>query len=196
MPNPSLEGAPVSLEFTKGHVEPVFCSAAEIGEVVTNLVFNAVDAMPRGGKITIETRQESDETVIEVRDTGVGIPEAVMEKIFTPFFTTKDAAGAGMGLSVAREIVMRHGGDILAESRLGDGSSFTVRLPSAREAQVYQSKEELRMEEAFHKAKNISILVIEDEESIRRLLASILGMEGHEVRSSSNAADGLAHFRE
>jgi signal transduction histidine kinase/ActR/RegA family two-component response regulator/putative methionine-R-sulfoxide reductase with GAF domain len=190
------DGPMIDLKFRRSRTGPIMGSAAELSEVLTNLVFNAVDAMPRGGKIQLETRQEDEEVVVRVQDTGAGMGSEVMDRLFTPFFTTKGGMSAGMGLSVAREIVARHGGRIEVESQLGKGSTFSVRLPVARDAQVPGAEEGLRMKEPLRKKRNVSILVVEDEESIRRLLSSILGMEGHEVRTTGNALDGIAYFKE
>src|SRR5207248_2690417 len=98
---------------------------------LTNLVFNAVDAMPTGGVLSLRTWAADGRVSISVRDTGVGIPESMREKIFEPFFTTKGEKGNGLGLSVAFAIVRRHNGEISFETQPGQGTTFTVQLPSA-----------------------------------------------------------------
>jgi len=193
---PISSGPMIDLKFRRGRVLPVMGSAAEISEVLTNLIFNAVDAMPQGGKLLLETRQDGDEAVVRVEDTGIGIPEELMDKLFSPFFTTKGGNSAGMGLSVAREIVARHGGSISVDSQVGRGSIFSVRLPVVRHLEMPGHEEDMRMEELTQRQRSLSILVVEDEESIRRLLSSILGLEGHEVRTYSRAMDGISAFRE
>ncbi|MGB9593159.1 MAG: response regulator, partial [Anaerolineae bacterium] len=127
---------------------------------------------------------------------GIGIPEEFLNKLFTPFFTTKGGGNAGMGLSVAREIVARHGGTIRVESTVGKGSTFSVCLPIADYVQPHDFREELAMTEHARIQRSLSILVVEDEESIRRLLSSILGLEGHEVRTFRTASEGIAAFAE
>ncbi|MCX7794738.1 MAG: ATP-binding protein [Thermodesulfovibrionales bacterium] len=100
----------------------------QLAQVFTNLIFNAVDAMPDGGMLSISARLCDDFVEISFRDTGTGIPEEYLNKVFDPFFTTKDK-GTGLGLSVSFSIVKSFGGDIMVESRPGQGSTFTVRLP-------------------------------------------------------------------
>lgn len=102
---------------------------AELREVVLNLVFNAVDAMPDGGTMEIGARAEIDSGCFWVADTGCGIPPEVASRIFEPFFTTKGKAGSGLGLSASHGIITRHKGEILVVSEPGEGTRFEVRLP-------------------------------------------------------------------
>lgn len=194
--DPVSDRPPIDVKFRRGRPMTVMGSAAELSEVLTNLIFNAVDAMPAGGRLLLETRREGDNAVIRVQDTGVGIPPELMNRLFTPFFTTKGSGNAGMGLSVAREIVARHGGTIRVESTVGKGSTFSVHLPIAWHVQTHEFEKELHMTQPTQIQRNLSILVVEDEESIRRLLASILGLEGHEVRTFRTASEGIAAFTE
>jgi signal transduction histidine kinase len=103
-------------------------------QVLMNLVLNATQAIKGGGTVTIRTRVAGETCLIEVQDTGCGIQPHVLSRIFDPFFTTKGVGeGTGLGLSVSLGIVERHGGRILVESEVGQGSLFTVSLPLARE---------------------------------------------------------------
>ncbi|MGQ9543542.1 MAG: PAS domain S-box protein [Candidatus Bathyarchaeia archaeon] len=95
----------------------------------TNLMMNAVQAMPDGGKLTIEASRQDEETFISFQDTGVGIPQEIINKLFEPFFTTK-SKGQGLGLAVCKRIIEAHKGVISVESKVGEGSTFTIRLPS------------------------------------------------------------------
>ena len=103
---------------------------AELNQVWTNLIDNAVQAMPDGGTLTIRTRLEPDDVLVEIGDTGTGIPKDLQERIFEPFFTTKPVGeGTGLGLDISyRVIAQRHGGDLRVESVPGD-TRFQVRLP-------------------------------------------------------------------
>ncbi len=104
---------------------------SQLQQVVVNLVVNAVQAMPKGGKLTIETHHASGRVSLIVRDTGEGMTEAVKKNIFTPFFTTKKAdQGTGLGLAVVHGIVSSHGGTIRVESKVGQGTCFEVQLPA------------------------------------------------------------------
>jgi signal transduction histidine kinase len=107
------------------------CRAAELREVLTNLILNAVDAMPSGGSLTIRTYQQGGFACIAVSDTGVGMPEDMQQRIFDPFFTTKKEKGTGLGLSVSHTLIKGHGGDIEVQSTPGSGTTFVVTLPVA-----------------------------------------------------------------
>ena len=97
--------------------------------ILGNLVSNAVQAMPNGGKLTMRAHQEAGDTVITVQDTGVGIPDKVKPKLFTPFFTTK-SKGQGLGLAVVKRMTEALNGTVTFESKEGNGTTFIVRFPS------------------------------------------------------------------
>lgn len=118
----------VNLEFDD--IPLVHSRAAEIREVVTNLMINAVDAMVQGGSLTLSTYEDGTYACIRVTDTGPGMTEEVQRRVFDPFFTTKGNKGTGLGLSVSLTQLKGHGGDIDMESELGVGTSFTVKLPT------------------------------------------------------------------
>jgi signal transduction histidine kinase len=103
----------------------------QIGQAVVNLAVNAIQAMPRGGSLLVETARKGGEAVLLVADTGCGMSEEVKSRIFSPFFTTKGASGTGLGLPVTHGIVTDHGGSIDVESAPGCGSRFLLRFPAA-----------------------------------------------------------------
>jgi len=108
----------------------IIADRGQIHQVLVNLVVNAIQAMPKGGRLTIRTIAERDYVSLIVEDSGVGMTPEVMQKIFQPFFTTKDVSeGTGLGLAVVDGIVSAHNGKIHVESHLGQGSRFTIRLP-------------------------------------------------------------------
>lgn len=110
----------------------VRCHPVQVTQVLVNLIVNAAHAIQGHGTIWVRSRQEGDAVVLEVADSGSGISAENVSRIFDPFFTTKDPGkGTGLGLSLSYEIVERHGGDIKVSSRLGEGSTFSVRLPIA-----------------------------------------------------------------
>jgi two-component system NtrC family sensor kinase len=108
----------------------VFADPTQLNQVLVNIIVNAVQAMPRGGRLTVETRPEEDHLSLIIEDTGVGMTEDVLKQIFTPFFTTKEIGqGTGLGLAVAHGIVTSHGGSIDVKSTAGAGTRFEIRLP-------------------------------------------------------------------
>jgi len=129
-----------TLDSQLGDLPPITCHAAEISQVVLNLVVNAAHAIgdvvkdsDRKGVITVATRYERGAAVITISDTGTGVPEAIRSRIFDPFFTTKEVGkGTGQGLSIAWSMVKeRHGGELTFETEVGKGTTFTVRIPNA-----------------------------------------------------------------
>jgi PAS domain S-box-containing protein len=128
-----LKATPILVHQDLQPAAPVRARAAELREVLINLVLNAVDAMPRGGTITLSTRNEGPWAVLAVADTGPGIPPEVRRRIFEPFFTTKET-GTGLGLSIVSGIVSSYGGLIEVGGGVGAGTTFTIRFPVAPEA--------------------------------------------------------------
>jgi len=117
------------------NLEPVSGDKQQLIQVFLNLTLNAIDAMPGGGVLSIETStvKEGGYLKVDIRDNGVGIPDHVKPHIFDPFFTTKSQGkGTGLGLSVSQGIIRKHGGDIMMESKINEGTTFTVLLPTAK----------------------------------------------------------------
>ena len=118
------------LDIRLGDIPLVVCRPQQISQVVMNLLVNAAHSIPSNGVITIATSRVNDTVEISVSDTGCGISPQNIEKIFEPFFTTKEVGkGTGLGLAISRDIVRKHGGELLVESEVGKGTTFTVRLP-------------------------------------------------------------------
>jgi CheY-like chemotaxis protein len=176
----------IDVEMETSDVPEIRGNASELREVYTNLVFNAVDAMPTGGKIFIRTRTEGGAAVVEVRDTGVGMTEDVCARIFDPFFTTKGTNGMGLGMSVVFGIIQRHKGKITVESRPGTGTCFTLRFPGVTAESRADERSAAPVDE-----RPARILVIDDEDDIAELVTDILESNGHTVRSASSGPQGL-----
>jgi signal transduction histidine kinase/ActR/RegA family two-component response regulator len=193
------EGVHISLELQLGSDEArVMGDESELREVLVNLVFNAVDAMPRGGTLTLSTREAGDSIEIAVADTGDGMTEDVRSRVFDPFFTTKGKAGMGLGLAVSFGIVRRHDGTIEAESELGRGTTFRIRLAAARSsAKPEQPSPEQQPMLALvpQRTGTTRILVVDDEENVRELLRDVLESEGYQVGLASSGPEALEMFR-
>ena len=132
----SSEGTPRQVSFAPRDVGEVKCVPQEFHEIVSNLIQNAIDATPEGGNIAITSGREGDNIVISVRDNGEGIEREIMDKVFSPFFTTKEPGrGMGMGLTIVYRLVRKYGGKIDVHSEVGQGTTFVVTLPAFKAGQ-------------------------------------------------------------
>jgi len=165
--------------------------ASELSEVLTNMIFNAVEAMPRGGKIETRTFQKKGKVYIQISDTGVGMAEGMKKRIFEPFFTTKPFSNTGLGLSMSYGIINRFGGEIEVESKLEKGTTFTILLPVGVER-----KEEIPFTAEIKKEGESRILVIDDEESVRTIISKMLSQINYQVNVAKNGEEGIRLFRE
>jgi signal transduction histidine kinase/CheY-like chemotaxis protein len=176
----------------------------QIEQVVMNLAINARDAMPKGGKLTIETADvELDEeyarnhiavtpgryVMLSVSDTGIGMTPEVKNRIFEPFFTTKEKGkGTGLGLSTVYGIVKQSGGNIWVYSELGRGTTFKVYLPRVEEPLEEIGKKVVREELP---RGNETILIVEDDREVRKLAVRILEQQGYKVLVATQGSDAL-----
>ena len=166
-------------------------SPSELREVFTNLISNAVDAMPHGGAITVKTFEEDRHIIVRIADTGVGVPKNIQQRVFDPFFTTKGPQSTGLGLSVSYGIISRHRGTISVESSEGKGTTFTIKLPVD---EMEHRKEENKMVPSSEARRKAKILIIDDEEQVRTLLSDILLRDGHEVEVAASGKAGIELF--
>jgi PAS domain S-box-containing protein len=166
-------------------------NTSELIELFTNLINNAIDAMPQGGDITIKSFTTNGQVNITVEDTGIGIPEAIRDRIFDPFFTTKGVQSTGLGLSAAYGIIKRHKGAIAVEGTQGEGTAFTMTFPVCEEA---VEKQPVKPNKKKH--EKVRILVIEDEKDIQDLIVDILQMNNFEVEVTSSGSQGIKLFQE
>jgi signal transduction histidine kinase/ActR/RegA family two-component response regulator len=162
---------------------------SELREALTNLVFNAIDALPRGGGVvTLRTRREADAVTIEVQDGGVGMDEATRQRCLEPFFTTKGERGTGLGLAMVYGAIQRHGGDLAIESAVGEGTNVRLSFPAMAEAPA-------AAQSAPANARPLSrlrLLVVDDDPILLRSLRDVLESDGHVVAAfnDGNAAVG------
>jgi signal transduction histidine kinase/ActR/RegA family two-component response regulator len=167
--------------------------AGELREVLVNMVFNAVDAMPQGGTLTLSTQEAGGEIEIRVSDTGTGMSEEVRSRIFDPFFTTKGKAGMGLGLSVSYGIIRRHEGTVEVDSEVWRGTTFSLRFKTAGEGAV-PLKSAAPMPLPSRREGGLRILVVDDEDYVRELISDILTREGCEVALAAEGREALRLF--
>jgi signal transduction histidine kinase/CheY-like chemotaxis protein len=182
---------------------------SELREVLVNMVFNAIDAMPEGGTLSLTTRAAGDSVIITVIDTGVGMYPEVRSKIFDPFFTTKGKAGLGLGLAVSFGIIRRHGGNIEVDSQYGKGTEFRITLPVVKIGE--KSVEQVETVDTVAppappptpttlvlsgERPRTRMLVVDDEDFVRELLGEILEGEHCDVYLAESGSEALSVFRE
>lgn len=164
--------------------------ASQLEQVIANLVVNARDAMADGGTITVRTAVRGDDprVVIEIADTGAGIPDSVLADIFEPFFTTKGSGGTGLGLATVREIVTRNGGTIDVRSVVGRGTTFEIRLPWSDGALAEASG---AVRAPVKAGRGEAVLVVEDDGAVCEATRRLLGGAGYAVQGVRTAEDAL-----
>ncbi len=182
----------------------------QLHQVLLNLCVNARDAMPKGGTPRLpaanhrldaatdgSARQRTvagPYLMIEVSDTGSGIPPAILDRIWDPFFTTKDEGkGTGLGLSTVRGIVNSHGGFVRVDSAMGEGTGFRIYLP-AEDAATQETAASLTASPFLVRGRGELVLVVDDEENIRDLLTAALGRYGYRVLAAANGVEAMALY--
>jgi two-component system cell cycle sensor histidine kinase/response regulator CckA len=183
---------------------PVLASgdSTQISQILMNLAANAVAAMPEGGALTLrlETDPASEQVLLVVDDTGEGMDEELLPRIFEPYFTThRGGRGTGLGLSVVHGIVKRHSGTILCESWPGRGTRFSIRLPlfqGQAEATLASQPGEFPLQCALARGQNSAcrILFVDDEEELARSSRKLLESFGHQPAVFTSPAKALAAF--
>jgi len=196
----------ISVDLQIGSNALVMGDDSELREVLVNMVFNAIDAMPEGGTLTLSTRTVNDSVIVKVVDTGVGMYPEVRSRIFDPFFTTKGTAGLGLGLAVSFGIIRRHGGTIEVESQYGSGTEFRITLPFAKIAEkgvaVVEPTETASPSPtpsacvSQQERTRMRLLVVDDEDFVRDLLGEILEGEHCDVYLAASGSEALSVFRE
>jgi nitrogen fixation negative regulator NifL len=174
-----------------GNIPTVVGTAADLREALTNLIFNAVDAMPHGGTITLRTRLDNSRVSLEVVDTGTGMTEEVRRRCLEPFFTTKGNHGTGLGLSMVYGILQRHQGTVDIQSTLGKGTTFILSLPIAVEPQPPKEADS-----APCVLRPLRVLLVDDEELVRRILSEFLLGDEHIVETAANGTEALDKFQQ
>jgi signal transduction histidine kinase len=183
------KGIAIEMQTDLGKVPLIDGNESELREVLTNLIFNAVDAMPRGGMISLHTRAEDEHMVLEVRDTGQGMSEEVRHRCLEPFFTTKGDQGTGLGLAMVYGIIQRHKALLDIQTESGKGTAFIIRFPAGKGKPSYTGT-------AVKPAvRPLRILYVEDDPSVRSVILNYLKNDGHDVTAAAQGGEGLGLFQ-
>jgi len=207
----AVHGSNVKLEIKKSpDLRPVFADAGQIGQVISNLVINADQAMPEGGVITISmtnfdktvsSESDAEPTIryvrITVADQGEGISSENLVKIFDPYFTTK-STGCGLGLALCFSIIKKHSGSIRVESELAEGTTFIIDLPAVigTDNENKLEKDMFGVAGKLDDAASLRILVMDDDPVLREVMVEILSQLGHTVEVAGEGREALALYRE
>ncbi len=170
-------------------VSPIEGDPEEIRDLVIHLILNAVEAMPRGGDLYLTTEENAGYAHIYIQDSGVGIPANIKDRIWDPFFSTKEKDSLGLGLSLSHAIVKRHNGEVEVTSQKDHGTTFNIRLP------IGKKDLRARPRSAKRKIKNAQILMIRNEDIVSELLSKVLVSRGHKVVMVSSGSEGLQKLR-
>ncbi|HKR13704.1 MAG TPA: PAS domain S-box protein [Pyrinomonadaceae bacterium] len=179
----------VKLDAEKGNT--TYGSASELREVFVNLIVNAVDAMPKGGKLAISCGRRDGRLLLQFSDNGLGMPDDVRQKIFEPFFSTKGAHGTGLGLSVSYSIIERHTGLITVLSEPGSGTCFMIDLPAVVAESTVDGVETI-----VEDIPPLRILVVDDEQPVRETLAEMLVAMRHRLVLAGSGQEALQKLRQ
>jgi PAS domain S-box-containing protein len=189
------EGRPIELQVEAAGGCVIEGSASALREAIINLIFNAVDALPRGGTIHLRARRTGGRVRLEVRDSGTGIPADVRPRIFDPFFTTKGERGTGLGLAQVVAIVERHRGTIDLHSEPGAGTTFTFNFPASNaRPTAEQDVPEGRTPRLAQ--RSITILVVDDEAQLAHMAALALNQRGHQVLVARSGEEAIAQLQQ
>jgi PAS domain S-box-containing protein len=186
---PQAEAHPVQLQVDVSGPAVIEGNSSSLREALTNLVFNAVDAMPDGGSITLRARHRPDGVLVEVADTGKGIPPDVRGHIFEPFFTTKGKRASGLGLAQVMAAAEQHHARLEVESAAEQGTTFRLLFPTAGRTESVTWQATAPSTRAA--VQPLRILAVDDEEPLARLAATMLSSQGHTVTTATSGEQAL-----
>jgi signal transduction histidine kinase/ActR/RegA family two-component response regulator len=174
----------------------VMVAEGEMRDALTNLIFNAVDAMPTGGTLTVRTRMvpptsadEAERVHIEISDTGVGMDEATQRRCLEPFFTTKGERGSGLGLAMVYGMISRHSAELQLESNPGQGSTFRLIFAAAGTMPMQEASAPVRTDQ-----QSLRVLLVDDDPLLIGSLQEVLLADGHDVTASNGGQAGIDTF--
>jgi signal transduction histidine kinase len=183
------DGRTINIELDLEKVPTVAGNPAELREVLINLIFNAVDAMPSGGAITLRSYRLAEKVAVEVIDSGTGMSEEVRARCLEPFFSTKGDHGTGLGLSMTFGVVKRHDAEMEIESTLGSGTTFRISFPSNVKTFTPGAGAAPTVQ------RPLRVLVVDDEFVARDIVRRYLLADGHDVVTATSGQEALAGFK-
>ena len=199
-----LRGSNIKCDYTiQEGLYNVEVDSGQISQVIQNIVINAKEAMPKGGRIDISCQNYSNDhsqvislprgeyVKISIKDNGIGIPDDCFEKIFDPYFSTKEH-GSGLGLALSYAIIGKHGGQIFVESTPGEGATFTFYLPAVHP----KEQNERKLPESKNGKAQYSILVMDDEEALRKIVKNMLSRFGHHTICVADGEQAIKKYKE
>ncbi|MFC7738800.1 ATP-binding protein [Roseomonas sp. GCM10028921] len=174
----------------QSYLPPAFVDPAHLDSALLNLALNARDAMPKGGTLHLEASEDQDSVLITVSDTGAGMPPEVLDRACEPFFSTKGVKGSGLGLSMVQGFAAQSGGELFLQSRVGEGTSISIRLPTADPAALFPS------ETCSNKIQGQgTVLVVEDDPDVSWIATAFLRRAGFEVATAGSPDQALHLLR-
>ena len=199
-----LRGSNIKCEYTiQEGLYNVEVDSGQISQVIQNIVINAKEAMPDGGRIEISCENYSNDfskiislpqgeyVKISIKDNGIGISDEHFKKIFDPYFSTKQQ-GSGLGLSLSYSIVAKHGGQILAESKPGEGAVFTFFVPAAKPKKPVEPK----LPDSKKGKTQYTILLMDDEEALRKVAKNMLNRLGHHTICVADGEEAIKKYKQ
>jgi signal transduction histidine kinase/ActR/RegA family two-component response regulator len=184
-----LNGIDIDVQLCAGLTPPVGADEVSLREVLVNLLFNAIDALPEGGNIRVRTWSTEDVVHCEVSDDGIGMSPEVRQRAAEPFFTTKGLRRRGLGLSLSYGIIRQHGGTLTIKSAQGHGTTVTFTLPTSGSLRVRETEGAARVGTG-----QMVILLVDDDPGVRATVASLLADDGHTVVEAGSGAEALSRL--
>jgi PAS domain S-box-containing protein len=191
---PQAAGRPIALHVDAHGPATILGSPSQLRELMTNLIFNAVDALPAGGTIRLRVATEDGQAIVEVNDSGVGMSAEVQERVFEPFFTTKGDSGTGVGLAMVFGIVKQHRGHIEVRSAPGEGTTFRIALPLVAESATTAISTPPPVQ--LEPPRPLRVLAVDDEPMMTRAILRILKPSGHVVTVAGSGEEALQRMAE
>ncbi|KPU26900.1 hypothetical protein TR13x_07750 [Caloranaerobacter sp. TR13] len=164
----------------------IYCDAHEIREVILNIILNAIDSMENGGKLIVKTYDKGDKAYIHIEDTGCGMPNEIKDRIFEPFFSTKESRGTGLGLSIAKNIIDSYNGSIEVESEVGVGTKFIISFNKYQKEEKHSDNDNI-----LPKFNGLNVLIVDDKAHVAYSLKKMLKIIGIESDIETNCSNVL-----